>query len=127
MNYIIEKSLMSDLLYIKDDLEFIEQKLQSILPNSLLFDVRLILDELICNSVVHGNSENKKKHVKLFIEVCENYLKIEIKDEGEGFVYNREDYDPTSLSTGGRGLRIVDGLTDEFYVKDNRVIAIRYL
>lgn len=123
----IERSLTSDLLCIKDDLKLIQNTLQSILNNTLLFDAKLILDELICNSVIHGNSQEKEKCVNLSIEVSEDYLKIEIKDEGEGFVYNKEDYDPTVLTTGGRGLVIVDGLSDEFYVKDNKVISIKYL
>lgn len=128
LSYIIEKSLVSDLLDIQEDLKHIQNNLESILPDdSLLFDARLILDELICNGIRHGNKEKREKLVNLLIEISDKYLKIEIKDQGEGFEYNREDYDPTCLSLGGRGLKIVDGLSDEFYVQDNKVISIKYL
>ncbi|MBS4539491.1 ATP-binding protein [Clostridium sp. D2Q-11] len=128
MSYIIEKSLISDLLDIQEDLKNIQKNLQSLLPDdSLLFDARLILDELICNGIRHGNKEERERLVNLLIEVSEKHLKIEIKDEGEGFKYERDNYDPTALTLGGRGLKIVDGLSDEFYVQDNRVISIKYL
>lgn len=126
--YTIETSLESDLMAIKKDLINIQSNLQTIIKNdSLLFDARLILDELICNGVHHGNKKRKDKLVDLMIEISDRYLKIEVKDEGNGFVYNRDNYDPFSLSTGGRGLQIVDGLSDEFYVENNKVISIKYL
>ncbi|MGO1369720.1 ATP-binding protein [Senegalia sp. (in: firmicutes)] len=128
MCYTIEKTLESDLMAIKTDLINIQSNLQSIIKDdSLLFDARLMLDELICNGINHGNKKKKEKLVDLLIEVSENHLKIEVEDEGEGFIYNRDNYDPFSLSTNGRGLQIVDGLSDEFYVKNNRVIAIKYI
>lgn len=128
LSYIIEWTLESDLMAIKNDLIQIQTNLQSIIKDdSLLFDARLILDELICNGVHHGNKKRKEKLVDLLIEISDRYLKIEVKDEGNGFVYNRDNYDPFSLSTGGRGLQIVDGLSDEFYVENNKVISIKYL
>jgi serine/threonine-protein kinase RsbW len=128
LSYTIERSLVSDLIAIKNDLMNIQSNLQSIIKDdSLLFEARLILDELICNGVHHGNRKEKEKLVDLLIEISDKHLRIEVKDEGEGFIYNREEYDPLSLNTGGRGLKIVDGLSDEFYVKENKVIAIKYL
>jgi len=126
--FIISKSLESDLLAIKDDLENIIEKIkEKINDEELFFDIRLILDELISNGVRHGNKKNIDKMINIYVEISERYIKIEVDDEGEGFIYDREDYDPLKLTCGGRGLRIVDGLSDEFNVQKNKAVSIKYI
>lgn len=128
LNYVIEKSLVSDLEEIREDLQNIQNNLKDIIQDeTLIFDSKLILDELICNGIRHGNQLNRNKTINVFINLCQEFLKIEIADEGNGFNYDEENYDPMKLSTGGRGLKIVDGLSDEFYIEGNKVVSIKYL
>ncbi|MTI71052.1 MAG: ATP-binding protein [Firmicutes bacterium] len=128
MCYKISKSLSSDLMKIKHDLETIINNLKEVLRDeTLVFDARLIIDELICNGVLHGNKSDKTKKVKLNIEISSSLIKIEVMDQGEGFVYNKEDYDPMKLTCNGRGLKIVDGLSDEFIIENNKAISIKYI
>ncbi|WP_262429727.1 ATP-binding protein [Paratissierella segnis] len=127
MPYIYKGTVCSDLEIIKT---FIDEKLKllgGIIQNrDILFDIRIILNELIVNGALHGNECMSSKCVTLSLEVVDNKLKIEVKDEGEGIDYDIKSYNPTELKCCGRGLVIVNGLSDEFYVDKNRVVAIKY-
>jgi serine/threonine-protein kinase RsbW len=57
----------------------------------------------------------------------EKVIKIEVSDEGEGFIFDCNKYNPLDLKCSGRGLIIANGLSDEFYVNKNKIIAIKYL
>lgn len=107
--------------------DILERLCQIIKDESLLFDIRLILNELIVNSALHGNHCDKNKLIKLVLEVQDKLVKIEIIDEGCGFVYDKDSYDPLELRCCGRGLVLVDGLSDEFYVNKNKVVSIKYI
>lgn len=120
--------MRSDLYEIKDTMEHILEKLNQIIKDeSLLFDLRLILNELVVNSALHGNHCDKNKLIKLALEIQDKLVKIEIIDEGCGFIYDKSSYDPFDLKCCGRGLVLVDGLSDEFYVSKNKVVSIKYI
>jgi len=51
---------------------------------------------------------------------------VEVSDEGIGIDYNKDDYDPSALVCGGRGLFIVDSLSDEFKIDNNKVICVKH-
>ncbi|SDZ08027.1 serine/threonine-protein kinase RsbW [Proteiniborus ethanoligenes] len=128
MNFAIKHTIKSDLYEIKSTMDDILERLcQIIKDESLLFDIRLILNELIVNSALHGNHCDKNKLIKLVLEVQDKLVKIEIIDEGCGFVYDKDSYDPLELRCCGRGLVLVDGLSDEFYVNKNKVVSIKYI
>ena len=128
MILVIDQSIRSDLCEIKITLENILGRLcQIIHDESLLFDVKLILNELIINSAIHGNKQDKDKNINLHLQVDNHVIKIEITDEGSGFCYDKDSYDPMVLKCCGRGLILVDGLSDEFYVNKNKVISIKYI
>lgn len=127
MSYIYKGTVCSDLEIIKT---FIDDKikiLDGIIQNrDILFDIRIILNELIVNGALHGNEQQTTKCVTLELEVKDNKLKIEVKDEGKGIDFDLKSYNPMELKCCGRGLVIVNGLSDEFYVDKNKVIAIKY-
>ena len=124
----IDQLIRSDLCEIKTTLENILERLcQIIQDESLLFDVKLILNELIINSAIHGNKQDKDKNIILHLQVDNQAIKIEITDEGSGFCYDKDSYDPMDLKCCGRGLVLVDGLSDEFYVNKNKVVSIKYI
>lgn len=80
-----------------------------------LFDLRLILSELLCNSIIHGNKQNSERYVSLYLHIDNNNIEIEVSDEGEGINQNSV-YNPEELKSNGRGLVLVKGLSDYFQI-----------
>lgn len=121
-------TVCSDLDMIKNFVDEILKKLNHIIDNSdIMFDIRLILNELVINGVLHGNDCNTTKCVKLSLEVSKSRVTIEVEDEGKGIDYDLKSYDPNDLKCCGRGLVIVNGLSDEFYIQKNRVTAVKHI
>ncbi len=65
------------------------------------------------------------KTVSLTLRMSEDKLMIEVEDEGRGINYNLKEYNPSDLKSWGRGLVLVNGLSDELYVDRNRVVSIK--
>jgi len=86
----------------------------------MIFKLRLILDELIVNSYKHGNSKDFDKIIEVIVLIDKDYCMIKVKDEGEGINYGK---DRNLLSDHGRGIQIVNTLSDNLIVKDNMVAA----
>jgi serine/threonine-protein kinase RsbW len=58
------------------------------IDESILFDIKVILNELIINAIMHGNLQEPSKFVKVYAEVSEgDCVFITIEDEGEGYDY----------------------------------------
>ncbi len=128
MTFKTNLTISSDLLEIKNEIEsLLDQIMGFISGQDLLLEIKLILNELILNSAIHGNDLNEEKKVDLELEIDKSSMKLKIRDEGEGFLYDKTDYDPLELKSSGRGLVIVDGLSDEFCVDNNTVSVVKYL
>ncbi|HSH35028.1 ATP-binding protein [Schnuerera sp.] len=128
MSFIFKGSVRSDLDEIKIFIKKILDKLENTIQDkNLIFDLKLILNELIINSVIHGNQCNDNKYVKLFLEIVGDTIRIEVSDEGEGIDFDIDAYNPSDLKCCGRGLVIVDGLSDEVYIDNNRIVAVKYI
>lgn len=128
LNLVINEVISSDLYKIKNILDEIINKVNRVIcDENIIFDVKLILSELVANSIIHGNKQDEGKIVNVYIKIQDELIRIEVTDEGNGIDYNIDEYDPMDLKIGGRGLVIVDGLSDEFYIKKNKVISIKYI
>lgn len=128
LGYTLKKVLNSDFFKIRQDLEhMIGIMKREIKDDDLFFDARLILDELICNGVLHGNDKNISKMIEVSIDISEKDIRIKVSDEGHGFEYDRNKYDPCSLESSGRGLCLVDGLSDELHIDNNTITSIKYI
>lgn len=126
MNYIYKGSVCSDLDTIKSFIDKTVQILNGIISDrDLMFDIRVILNELIVNGALHGNECMSSKTVNLTLRMNEDKLMIEVEDEGRGINYNLKEYNPSDLKSWGRGLVLVNGLSDEFYVDRNRVVSVK--
>ncbi|KNF07882.1 putative anti-sigma F factor [Gottschalkia purinilytica] len=120
--------IKSDLMEVRKTLNDIIDQISNILNDELLiFDIKLILNELVINSVVHGNKLDADKKVNLKLKVSNDCIKIEVLDEGTGFSYDKEQYDPMDLKCSGRGLVLVDGLTDKLSINNNKVSIVKYI
>ena len=128
MALIFKGSVCSNLNDVKAFIEEALNKLRSITcDEDLMFDIRLILNELIINGVIHGNCCDISKNVYLILEYEEDFIKIEVVDEGQGIDYDLKSYNPNDLKCCGRGLVIVNGLSDEFYIEKNKVVAVKVI
>ena len=118
----------SDLDMIKSFVDDILDKISRLIENhDTMFDIKLILNELVINGVFHGNSCISSKCVKLSLELKGNKITIQVEDEGTGVDFDFNTYDPTELNCGGRGLVLVNGLSDEFYIQKNKVTAVKHI
>ena len=54
-------------------------------------------------------------------------IRIEVSDEGQGINFDIASYNPKELKCCGRGLVLVSGLSDEVYIEENRVVAVKYI
>lgn len=121
-------TVCSDLEIIRNFIDEILIKVNSFIEdNDTMFDIRLILNELVINGVLHGNDCISSRCVKLSLEVNENKVTIEVEDEGRGIDFDFRTYDPTKLNCSGRGLVLVNGLSDEFYIQRNKVTAVKHI
>ena len=119
-------TLCSDVDMIKNFVDEILNRINLVVKDKdIMFDIRLILNELIVNGVMHGNHCLNSKCVELRLEVKNNQIKIQVEDEGRGINYDFKSYNPNELNSYGRGLVIVSGLSDEFSIEKNRVTAIK--
>ena len=97
-----------------------------------LFDVRLCLEEALINAVKYGNKKDPSKHVFIRVDTQPDKIEIQIKDEGEGFDYERlplptEDKNLDKLS--GRGVFLIRHLMNrvEYFDRGSRIKMIKYL
>lgn len=123
VTYTIKDDIKGLACFIKTIISYI-QSVQTISEDTL-FEIKVILNELIINAICHGNNcdDNKTAIVTVKILKIEKgvYLYIGVKDEGEGL---KQDIDLKKLSDyvecknntlneHGRGLLIVEKLSDQ--------------
>ncbi|WP_245149634.1 ATP-binding protein [Peptoniphilus raoultii] len=119
-------SSCSDLFSVKNFIEKTLKKLNTYIDDKdLLFDIKLILSELVVNGALHGNCSDSHKKVYLKVMIDSQSIIIIVRDEGEGI--DIEEIKCDSLSCSGRGLMIVEALTDKLILNNNEVIAIKSL
>lgn len=106
--------------------------------NQILFEIKVVLNELIVNALFHGNNcDLDKVAIVTFKLLGSDYLYISVKDQGCGF--NQKPYidisdkyletKNNSLCEHGRGLFIVEKLCDrvKFSRCGNKVSIIKIL
>ena len=104
-----------------------------------LFDLRVILNEVVLNAVKHGNREDENKLVKVHAGInSRGYALIVVEDEGNGYDYGClcrghnptvDNYDICDFKENGRGIMIVNSLCDRVKVnaRGNRIMVIKKL
>ncbi|NLJ58428.1 MAG: ATP-binding protein [Tissierellia bacterium] len=127
MNYVVEKKINSDINCVKLIVNEILSKIKDLINDNALFNTKLILNELMINSVIHGNCEDLNKMIYIKVYINNSQIIIEVSDEGSGVCYNHKKYGEYSLRESGRGLMLVEGLADKFQVDGNTVTCIQYL
>lgn len=92
-------------------------------------DLKMAIYEALSNAAEHGNKKQTEKKIYFKIELKMDRIRVQIKDEGEGF-------DPLSISRQKaesqniqRGLNLIDYLMDEvvFNIKGNEINLLKIL
>ena len=126
--YKFKGSVNSDLSLIKSFLDSAIMDLDSFIKDEeKLFDIKVILNELVINGAIHGNQEDLRKTVYLNLLIKDDFLKIIVSDEGRGVDHDTSSYNCGEKKCNGRGLVIVEALTDQLILNQNEVIAIKNL
>ncbi len=85
-------------------------------------NILITLTEAVTNAIIHGNSRDQSKMVKVELKKLKHSLAFMISDEGPGFDFDSLP-DPTSpeniLKIGGRGVFLMRQLSDEIHYHDN--------
>ncbi len=92
-------------------------RLANLLPPTKLENVRLVVSELVTNSILHaGLSPNDQ--ISLTVTVSAGSVRGRVCDPGPGFVVPSEPC-PRSDLRGGWGLPIVETISDRWGVEQN--------
>ena len=83
------------------------------LPARVLDDLRLLVSELVTNSVRHAHLEGDSS-IGLHISVGPRTVRVEVSDPGPGFV--RREVSPSLYQTSGWGLYFVGEIADRWGV-----------
>ena len=127
MDYMLEKKVHSDISGVKDIVDDILLNIRDVINETIFFNTKVILYELIINGVIHGNQKDNNKQINIKLYINKSCIIIEVSDEGSGIIYNHKDCGENDYSESGRGLMLVEGLSDKFSVDGNRVTCIQYL
>jgi anti-sigma regulatory factor (Ser/Thr protein kinase) len=84
-------------------------------------DVRLLVSELVTNSVRHSGS-GPPESVGLDVAVDSDTIRVEVRDPGSGFEPRARDVDRNR--PGGWGLYLVDRLADRWGVVRNHFTRV---
>ena len=127
MDYLIEKNVHSDIKCVKKLIEEILPCIKDIINPNTFFNTKLILYELMINSVIHGNCEDLNKMINIKICINKSRIIIEVSDEGSGVCYAHKNFGEYDLTESGRGLMLVEGLSDKLNIDGNTVTCVQYL
>lgn len=85
--------------------------------------------ELLVNAMEHGNKHDGGKRVSIDVTLTDQYYRITITDEGDGFEIRRTDMDLQGRSERGRGILLTRMMADYIGYNEvgNRVTIINLL
>jgi anti-sigma regulatory factor (Ser/Thr protein kinase) len=90
-------------------------RLDGSLPAPMLQDLRLLVSEIVTNSIRHGPTEQA---VELRVRVDRRMVRVEVEDGGPGF--EPPTFAARSELEAGWGLMLVDRLADRWGVSSGR-------
>ena len=89
-------------------------------------EVEIALREALANAIIHGNHEDRRKHVHVTCRCEPDEVSIAVKDEGKGFDTDNLP-DPTAPenigSVHGRGIHVMKALMDEVRFEEGGVVV----
>lgn len=76
------------------------------------FCFHTVVVESVENAILHGNKGVRELNVRIFIEVSEEEIFLEVEDQGDGFYLDRLEFpiETNILNEGGRGIFFIKQL-----------------
>jgi len=100
------------------------------LDDDVYGNIMIAVTEAVKNAIQHGSKEDPNKNVSITLELEESIIKFIIEDSGVGFDYNNipDPTEPENIeSPGGRGIFIMNHLSDEVEFKEKgRVVELSF-
>ncbi|MDD2717901.1 MAG: response regulator [Candidatus Wallbacteria bacterium] len=84
-------------------------------PENKMFELKLLIDELLVNAIEHGY-DGKSGKIWFTLVVRENRIEVIVTDEGKGFHFQKAELPKDIFSMGGRGLFLAEKIGDEFHL-----------
>lgn len=104
------------------------------LKEDILFEIKVILNELLQNAIKHGNNGDSSKQVKVRTGIENSFVYFIVEDEGKGFeknCYNNSEdiLNICDIKENGRGIIIVENLCDKvkYNTKGNKIVVLKKL
>lgn len=110
---------------LKGYLKIIDKIIKDLNAYNYSFDIKLILTEAISNAFIHGNNKDNTKPIKILYYFDGASIIFEVKDSGIKsleFGISKTINDADILNEGGRGLFLINSLSDELEYKCNTLI-----
>ena len=125
-NFIIRNDLSELKLLNKAIRKYLEQL---DLSTKSVYNITLISEELISNTIRHGYTDDIKHEISVDIKTSKNYMKITIKDDGKKFNVLEHptpelDIPLKDMKVGGLGIYLVKNLAKKFSYKRKNHINI---
>lgn len=106
------------------------------LDDATLFELKVVLNEVLVNAIKHGNKEDEEKKIAIRAYISRHdKLYIIIEDEGRGYDFAHacnehkpvRDAESYEISESGRGIMIIKSLCDSIKVnaKGNRIVVMK--
>lgn len=96
-------------------------RLQGLLQPELLEDIRLLVSELVTNSIRHARL-NPDGWIALRVDASASSVRIEVIDPGPGFEV--QSIEPSIYQTSGWGLYLVDRIADRWGVDRGKLTRV---
>lgn len=117
----LKYNLKTSIFEIDNLPNYLDEALSGIyLPTDKYNNILLAVTEAVNNAIVHGNKNDINKEIDLEFIITDDFIKIIVTDEGEGFDLQSVP-DPTLpenlLSEHGRGIFIMKHFVDELKVE----------
>ena len=82
-------------------------------------DFLTAVDEAVANAIRHGSPRRERDVVRVRCLPLPSGVRVEIQDQGKGFVVPRSPVMPGPEATGGRGLPLMCALADKVEVRSS--------
>ncbi len=94
------------------------------IPDDRFYNLLISVTEAVNNAIMHGNKFDPNKTVTVVLAATEDFVEIEIQDEGSGFNPDLVE-DPRKpenlLKSNGRGIFIIKTLLDDVTFEKNEI------
>jgi len=119
--------IQSELRSLNTVYQWLEKYLLKKVSEEKLRNILLVTQEIVTNSILHGNKNIVEKSVTVEVTVNESNIEVEIQDEGEGLVSlpsKEEAKELDYLAENGRGVKLAVLMTERIELDGNRMKLI---